>query len=85
MTRAILLCFLASVSHAGLAQSSLTRTSAFEYDPISGLLVREIVEDFHQAIIATLDQPLGDDLADKSSESPSHDCSPMCVNKSPAA
>jgi YD repeat-containing protein len=44
MIRRILLAFLFAVSSPSLATSSATRTSAFEYDSSSGLLVKEIIE-----------------------------------------
>src|SRR5262245_50232537 len=48
MTRVLarLLGVWVALGMAGLAsaQTSLTRTSAFEYDPVSGLLIREIIE-----------------------------------------
>src|SRR5678815_1801923 len=48
MTRGLIRLFAgcAAFGVAGLAsgQTTLTRTSAFEYDPASGLLIREIIE-----------------------------------------
>jgi hypothetical protein len=41
---AFLLCLGTVWSSAVLAQTSLTRTSSFVYDPASGLLTQEVVE-----------------------------------------